>query len=318
MSKVILSIFAGRKCYIEILTYYLDLLLLKKLVDEVHFFDFIKNNGDREYIQELCEKKEGYILIPKIKTTQNPPWPMFYYYYGQNINDDDILIKCDDDVVYIDVDNFHTYIESVKEDKFYYPNIVNNDVCGCLQTLYGVHDLFYDVNSHSVDNPVKELVTGDIPPYDWSDIHTKPERAVYRNDPIKQFEGRKNGGFEWPMADWCKNFEVALKIHNQFCDNPEKFHFKNKELIQYNSRISINMFACKGNVVKKYFGICGKHGKRDEDYISALSGVGNIINLNTTIVHFSFNPQNSKRLQSRILHRYKELALKITSEKTRK
>ena len=76
------------------------------------------------------------------------------------------------------------------------------------------------------------------------------------------------------------------------------------------------MFACKGNVVKKYFGICGKHGKRDEDYISALSGVGNIINLNTTIVHFSFNPQNSKRLQSRILHRYKELALKITSEKT--
>ena len=91
---------------------------------------FILNEDDRLYIHNLCKKQKYFLKKPHISSCH---WGG---YYSENLNDNDILIKCDDDIVFIDVNNFESYINSMKHGKFYYPNIVNNDVCAYYQQKY--------------------------------------------------------------------------------------------------------------------------------------------------------------------------------------
>lgn len=58
---IIITIFAGRQKYMEILKKYLDQLLLKNIIDEVHIWNYTKNNTDREYVKSLANDK--YILF---------------------------------------------------------------------------------------------------------------------------------------------------------------------------------------------------------------------------------------------------------------
>ena len=139
MGKVIFTIFAGRERYLKILNKYTDALLDRKIIDEVHFWAFTSNKDDILYMKNKLNDRYKLFEPPE---PNKHIWAYYYQHYLHHLQDDDILIKCDDDIVYIDLDKYGQFLNRVNNDGLYFPNIVNNDVCAYLQTKYNVHNLF--------------------------------------------------------------------------------------------------------------------------------------------------------------------------------
>lgn len=125
---VILSCFVGRKRYLEILSVYIDILLAKKLVDEIHIWDYTREESDAAWIRERWPLE--YIFEVRDKSTYRE----YYQYYSKERypEDDTVLVKCDDDIVYIDTDAFGEFIIQRKADT--HPLlatacVINNPIC---------------------------------------------------------------------------------------------------------------------------------------------------------------------------------------------
>jgi hypothetical protein len=279
--KVILSIFAGRERYMRILKLYLDRLLERKLIHKVHLWDFTRNSSDKTYIRDLCQNTNYLYFDPE--PTHSKDWIPYYRYYMHNITDDAILIKCDDDILYIDIENFSLFIAGVIEDVVYFPIIVNNDVCSFIYSSIFKIDNIYDW-------------------YNKADIHNFLNRIGDR-EPLTTWE---NGLF--------RNYPKARQIHELFLSDPSKYHLRNKPLVKYGSRVSINFFAMNARTVRDYFyEFLHKGDGDDETFMSSgicrIKGTRNIINLNMCVVHFQFENQEGARLDQEFLERYHELAL---------
>ncbi|NBS67849.1 hypothetical protein EBT31_02905 [bacterium] len=127
MGKVILTCFAGRKRYLEVLFQYIP----KLKVDEVHIWDYTRESSDSTWLNSHCPYE---IIRPLDKST----WKEYYMYYtSEKYAPDDIIIKCDDDIVFIDTDQFDTFIENRRanpECLVAFAGIVNNRVCGLLHS----------------------------------------------------------------------------------------------------------------------------------------------------------------------------------------
>ena len=274
-SKVILYIFAGRQSFMRILLRYVDVLLESGILSDVHIWDYTRSQQDKKYITETCNSSDKYTL--KTPTQNQKHWDESYHYYRDTLHDSDLVIKCDDDIVYIDLETFSDWIDCIKDGKFYYPNIVNNDVCAYFQQKHGIHDLFdYNINYNQLkdeSNPAPMTGTG---------------------------------------ADaWYRNSEKAEQIHELFLKDRQKFTIRNTKHENYDSRISINMFGCTGLTFKKF--LSQNHfGRDDEAIVSAKCGAGNIINLNTTIVHYSFFSQHKLHSNTSILNKYDTLSKSLT------
>jgi hypothetical protein len=81
--------------------------------------------------------------INKVSCTFNRTeylWHEFYQHYGniQKYHANDIFIKADDDIVYIDTTQFQNFINAIKPGHIYFPNIVNNDVGLVIQANNGI------------------------------------------------------------------------------------------------------------------------------------------------------------------------------------
>jgi hypothetical protein len=272
---IILTIFAGRERYLTILKIYLDILLKNNVIDEIHVWNFTRNNSDSNYVKRLC-KFNKYILFSPSKKSNAWNWSEYYEYYATaNYNDTDIIIKCDDDVVYIDVKNMNIYLNQIQTGCLYFPNIINNDVCSYIQSKYKVHNLLKTIDKSKIKL-----------------------------------------GYSEPLTTWSKNTTNAIKVHQLFLQNRNKFIII-KSNIQWGSRISINMFAGNFKTIKLYYQqyllyIQSHNNIDDEGFLSAiickLTNTPNIIIPFFNIVHFAFNPQKHAKLDKLFLHKYKELA----------
>jgi hypothetical protein len=149
--KVIFTIFAGRKYYLEVLFKYLDYLIDNDKIQEVHLWNYTKNETDNIYLNSLVKNKY-FIFKPKNKNGRQ--WDDYYKYYCKHAkyNDNDIIIKCDDDVVFIDIDYFDAFIDQVGNKNLYFPNIVNNDVCAFIQSKNNIHQLLTNVRFNKRGN----------------------------------------------------------------------------------------------------------------------------------------------------------------------
>ena len=308
MNKVIFTIFAGRKRYMEILLRYVDKLLINNIITEVHIWNFTRNKEDNEYIIKLCRDTKYKYLKPPTEIIGNSKWVPYYKYYSQttDFNDDDIIIKCDDDIVYIDVDNMKKFIDEIKDDKLYYPNMINNDPCVYIQQLNGVHNL---LESHKI--------------------------SVNLDNKLQSF----------PITKIAENTNIAQDLHRLFLDNPNIFKL-NIPNVEFIGRVSINMFACKmerakiifknyvdsqtikkHNANKKSFKLVMVNeddskitktntyeisGPGDEAYISGITsnntGIPNIIVPYFNIVHFSYMQQGHNSLDNKYLLEYDKLS----------
>ena len=273
-TNVILTIFAGRYRYLSILKSYLDRLLEKNILTEIHLWDYARDPSDSVYIQTLERENPKYVYKKPIHNM--PRWNEYYLYYtNASYAAEDIIIKCDDDVVYIDTDQMCAYINEITQGGLYYPNIVNNDVCAYIQTKYGVHDLCNDSNIYS--------------------NYGKDETPLTA----------------WCIG-WYMKYECAAAVHSKFLENRKKFNI-NAPTISWNGRISINMFGARFESLKNYYNLFLHHGNDDDEaffsynlykYVAASNYIVPFMN----IVHFAFNPQNADALDNAYLESYRILS----------
>ena len=277
--KRILTIFAGREKYLSILKNYLDVLLENKSLTEVHLWNYARNDNDYNYIINICKNNDKYILFTpheSYREKTDNKWHEYYsYYINSDLHDSDILIKCDDDIVYIDVTTFERYISEIREDILYFPNIVNNDVGVYIQTKHGTHDLLPIVDEDL-------LKTGcDVPLTTW-------DNGLY------------------------KDGDLAVTIHRHFLNNISNYSLE-IDNIDWGSRISINFFGGNIKTIKKYFKLYEEIGHGDDEYFFSSKICKHTNKLNKIVAffvvsHFSFGPQNTLDLDNMFIHEYYSLS----------
>jgi len=156
IGKVRFYVFAGRKKNLEILHQYIDLALNKLIINEYHIFDFSRNLNDHFFLyQEYNKFKNIYtnqIYLHnfneneeklKLQNNEKQDWSPFYKEISQNTSDNDVIIKCDDDILFIDINSLKNAIIDRFNDKtsfIIHSNCVNNGICAFYQK-----DCFYKI-----------------------------------------------------------------------------------------------------------------------------------------------------------------------------
>jgi hypothetical protein len=113
-----------------------DALIGKNLVDEFHLWDYTRDPDDAIWIQENCSRFK--IFHVQDKST----WKEYYMHYAKVKYPDPetVLIKCDDDIVFIDIDQFQSYIDKRRANPhnlLAFASIVNNRMAGLVQQSFG-------------------------------------------------------------------------------------------------------------------------------------------------------------------------------------
>lgn len=216
-------VFAGRKSNIQILHKYIEILLNENIINEYHIFDFTRNLKDKENL--LIE----YIRLNKIYINR-----IFIYNYDQDLNIENnqfdwspfykkiskkkfyknsTIIKCDDDILFIDVYGLKNAInERIKDKKSFiiHSNCINNNVC-----TYFQKDLF---------NSITEK------------LNIYPKGGILGST------------FENPTLSYIIQYQFLKDCLNDI-NNIKKYFLKD---IYINTRISINFILLNGEDCK-YF-----------------------------------------------------------------
>eukprot|EP01033_Poteriospumella_lacustris_P008515 gene8515-6144_t len=153
--RIVYAIFAGRRWFMEIHLQYTDQLLRRGYVDEVHVWDFCDRGAptayaaaNRAYLTAFfnaTDRHAGYRYFPPRpqprpingSVTAKPyRFAPFYEFYATAAAGaaGDVLVKADDDVVFLDLARFPSFVAMVQGHQrqrpaavFYFPNILNND-----------------------------------------------------------------------------------------------------------------------------------------------------------------------------------------------
>ena len=134
---VVFTVFAGRRRYMDVLIPYIQKLVDMKLVDEVHIWDYTRNTEDEKYLKTACDSFSLFSVSDKSTYRE------YYKYYTSEKYPDPqtVIIKCDDDIVFIDTSRFEAFITARRlatEPIFMSPSVINNPVCMSLQFQRGL------------------------------------------------------------------------------------------------------------------------------------------------------------------------------------
>jgi hypothetical protein len=164
--KTIVTCFAGRRVFFSILYKYLAWLVLAGMVHEVHLWNFTRDPLDEEWFRSGAYNVD---MLPQFKIMEvkdKKQWAEYYKHYADNkgslYQDDDVIIKLDDDIVYIDVGAFPEFIMRRRRERdclFAFPSIINNGVCAYYQDLYGFTSGFFEPNELPYDTFYGRVVT---------------------------------------------------------------------------------------------------------------------------------------------------------------
>jgi hypothetical protein len=185
VSKVILFVFAGRRANLELQRPFVDRLLRDHPQMEYHLWNFTRNSDDDAYVRTLHDPESRVFVFNDYWQGDNQnfecvaprkwcdcvncrpgPYEIPYGYYADPLGAPaDVYVKMDDDIVFVDTDNFDELLRCVTEVEpraIWSANVVNNVVC-----------------AHR-DPELASVVFGDLYPKDywaWYMLHTKPKFA---------------------------------------------------------------------------------------------------------------------------------------------
>ena len=235
---------------------------------------FIKtgnNNSFGNITYETIKNHKFYFMDTCDKT-----WKNYYNYYNNAIFKDDIIIKCDDDIIFIDLNKLPQFIDFIKnkghEYDLIYANTINNGVC-----------------AHFQQNKYNLIPT---------------------NLMILEYPHEGYCGTLWESA------EKAERLHNYFIENYQKFlnYDYNNDIIQITTRFSINFFGYKGNKWHKIKDTC-LNNNEDEynltfDFVKN-RGFKNVLYTDFYVSHLSFFSQTNEMNIDDLISKYTVLYSKI-------
>lgn len=213
----------------------------------------------------------GYYLMD---VSNKSNWCEYYQHYNLNIYHHDLIMKCDDDIVFMDLKNFDSYIEKFINSDFdiLFPNIINNSICAYYQQQMNL-------------------------------IPTSFLEFEYTNEGF---------GSLWNCG------KKAEALHSYFIDNKDLFLnyqylFRGRHILQVYDRFSINFFIMKGS---NWYKIKDCGDKDDERFITIHLNKNKTLKLGLylhfIVSHFSFYRQLDTHMNSSlILSKYQQLAQSI-------
>jgi hypothetical protein len=327
ISKIIITIFAGRKSRLEILMKYLYLALDLNLIQEVHIWDYVRNHEeDRIYIMNIINPTRGIFL--KTKYTNRKYWLDYYEYYAEYAiqHPKDIIIKCDDDIVFIDLIRWKEYIHYLRTFQEEENDSNNNDNNDDNNGIHGL--LFPNIINNGVAAYYQQKIFGILPNRTNHHHHDDLSTCTTSSEELCNEE------FEMPIGGLCgslwQSAVKARKVHEYFLnhwqrlthhhlDDDQEEEEEEKDInmkkrlyqpdsIQITSRFSINFFAIQA----KYWYKIRDIGE-DDEYHSTVTLVKhqkmkNYLYANMLVSHFSFGSQNKPALDiDNLLERYHQL-----------
>lgn len=199
--------------------------------------DFKPTKNPNYFFMDTCKKK---------------PWDNYYHHYIKNEFKEDVILKCDDDIVFIDVFKLGNFIDFVKNNDYdlIFANTVNN----------GVSAYYQQKKYNLIPNSLMDL--------------------------------------EYPPGGSCgslwENHEKAKKLHKYFTENYSSFinnDFNNDSII-IPTRFSINFVGYKGKNWEKIYD-CGvdDEGNLTINYVRDRNFI-NVLYFNFVVSHLSFYKQN--------------------------
>ena len=141
--QVKFCVFAGRQKNMNILHKYIKELLKLKIIHEYHIFDFSRHLSDKHFLLESYKdfnkefKNQIFIHNHKKNTSFNNQhqydWSPFYKTISKKkFNKNSVIIKCDDDILFIDIHGLKNAIQERIQDKtsfILHSNCINNNIC---------------------------------------------------------------------------------------------------------------------------------------------------------------------------------------------
>ena len=186
-------------------------------------WDYCRTNADREFLRTLADPSLGVEVLPPPPSDAGArfpnKWKGFYKHYAALLKADDLLIKCDDDVLFIA--NLPVLLNVARRDAgrhlMYYPSVVNNDVAASFMAADG--------------------------------IITDPEYVVALRASAE--EGRYS---RRPVSDWYNCTACAEHVHEAFLGNPARFFSGCIHEWTVPARVPINFFVMNGSAAREHFG----------------------------------------------------------------
>lgn len=205
-------IFAGRRSRLELQVSFWIEAIEKGFIDEVHLWDFtclFPNKPDRkENYDYLIELSGTYPWVFVFDTPCNG-WAPAYSFYQIWLREQDVVIKGDDDIIYVRVDAIPGFTAAVREHPILdivSANVINNGVCA------------YFMQAHARCSTPEEI-----------GVMEYPENAPHN---------------AWGGTLW-ESKEAVMRVHEHFVKNPTCY-FSMQGLQKYSERLSINFLAWSG------------------------------------------------------------------------
>ena len=144
-TKIKFCVFVGREKNLRILHFYIELLLINNIIDEYHMFDFTRNKEDHIFVMTENNRLNNIypdrIFIHNYESNNlckvgKNDWSPFYKFIPTITSDNDVIIKCDDDILFIDIFSLKNAINDRIKDKYSFlihSNCINNGVCAYYQ-----------------------------------------------------------------------------------------------------------------------------------------------------------------------------------------
>ena len=141
--QVKFCVFAGRQKNMTVLHKYIIELLRLKIIHEYHIFDFSRKIEDKHFLFESYKNfnkefnNQIFIHNHKNNITINNhhqyDWSPFYKTISKKkFYNDSVIIKCDDDILFIDIPGLKNAIQERIHDKksfIIHSNCINNNIC---------------------------------------------------------------------------------------------------------------------------------------------------------------------------------------------
>ena len=297
--EVIFTVFAGRRRFLGILLSYVRPLITDNVVDRLDLWDYCRLESDRHYLQSLIGRRIAVLNgTASLNSGSGSPgkslrarraWREYYAYYAERLSPADLLIKCDDDIVFIA--NLPALISFARSDRerrhlLYYPSIINNDVAAAFQAESGL-----------ISDP--EFAVS-LPPPNATRSHLPYYTSTYERPPI---------------SDWFTCAACAEFIHERFLSRPADFATGCVHTLHVPCRVPINFFLIRGDVARVHFGAYARVSTLwdDEPYLSARvperTGQPSVFVASTVVAHFSFGFQTMEAaVAANLLERYQRIA----------
>lgn len=229
MKKVILTCFAGRREYLEIQVRYIVKLL--DAYDYIEYYDiwnFSWSDEDISYVESLIS------LHPKIRIKHAPDYgkasrgnqvasKQFAYYFTEAYNSehykDYLFIKIDDDVVYVDLLQFNSFIQTAASDSEHFlisANVINSDLR--LNDPTPLHEEFFTKIADILQDGLNEEFSNE----ERLSINFVAWSGEYLDDIKKEFSNGIGADDEWRL---CHTLAKRLGKQNLIVTPFKVVHF---------------------------------------------------------------------------------------------